>query len=107
MTGKPYPIVAAHDFARRFSMRAGGLMWLLGAGASAAAGIPTAWDMIWEFKQQLFVSQWQCYRILAQECWPILAHPPSCNLRSARLDRGAFCGLESQSGFVRAAPSGA
>src|SRR5271168_1199340 len=50
---------------------------------------------------------WQCYRILAQECWPILAHPPSCNLRSARLDRGAFCGLESQSGFVRAAPSGA
>jgi hypothetical protein len=57
MTGKPYPIVAADDFARRFSMRAGGLMWLLGAGASAAAGIPTAWDMIWEFKQQLFVSQ--------------------------------------------------
>ena len=24
---------------------------------------------------------WQCYRILAQECWPILAHPPSLNLR--------------------------
>jgi hypothetical protein len=32
-------------------------MWLLGAGASAAAGIPTAWDMMWEFKQQLYVSQ--------------------------------------------------
>jgi len=32
-------------------------MWLLGAGASAAAGIPMAWDMIWEFKQQLYVSQ--------------------------------------------------
>ena len=32
-------------------------MWLLGAGASAAAGIPTAADMIWEFKQQLYVSQ--------------------------------------------------
>ncbi len=32
-------------------------MWLLGAGASAAAGIPTAWNMIWEFKQQLYVSQ--------------------------------------------------
>lgn len=52
-----YSIVASDDFARRFSMRPGGLMWLLGAGASAAAGIPTAWDMIWEFKQQLFVSQ--------------------------------------------------
>lgn len=38
-------------------MRASGVMWLLGAGASAAAGIPTASDMIWEFKQQLYVSQ--------------------------------------------------
>lgn len=32
-------------------------MWFLGAGASAAAGIPTAGDMIWEFKQRLYVSQ--------------------------------------------------
>ena len=32
-------------------------MWLLGAGASASAGIPTAWDMIWDFKRQLFISQ--------------------------------------------------
>ena len=50
-------LVDVDDFARRFSMRPGGLMWLLGAGASAAAGIPTAGDMIWEFKQQLYVSQ--------------------------------------------------
>lgn len=49
--------IAADDFARRFSLRAGNLMWLLGAGASAAAGIPTAGDMVWEFKQQLFISQ--------------------------------------------------
>ncbi|MFC5320292.1 SIR2 family protein [Bradyrhizobium oligotrophicum] len=52
-----YPTVATDDFARRYSQRGGNLMWLLGAGASAAAGIPTAWDMIWEFKQQLYVSQ--------------------------------------------------
>jgi hypothetical protein len=32
-------------------------MWFLGAGASASAGIPTAWDMIWDFKQRLFISQ--------------------------------------------------
>ena len=57
MTDSSYPIIAADDFARRFSMRPGGLMWLLGAGASAAVGIPTAWDMIWEFKQQIYVSQ--------------------------------------------------
>lgn len=49
--------IEADDFARRFSMRAGNLMWFLGAGASAAAGVPTAWDMIWEFKQQLYISQ--------------------------------------------------
>jgi len=51
------PQIGADDFARRFSLRAGNLMWLLGAGASAAAGIPTAGDMVWEFKQQLFISQ--------------------------------------------------
>jgi NAD-dependent SIR2 family protein deacetylase len=51
------PQIGADDFARRFSLRARNLMWLLGAGASAAAGIPTAGDMVWEFKQQLFVSQ--------------------------------------------------
>ncbi len=45
------------DFARRFSMRAQKLMWLLGAGASASAGVPTAADMILDFKQQLFISQ--------------------------------------------------
>lgn len=53
-----FPIeIQADDFCRRFSMRPGKLMWFLGAGASAAAGIPTAGDMIWEFKQKLFVSQ--------------------------------------------------
>jgi NAD-dependent SIR2 family protein deacetylase len=57
MSETRYPTVEADDFARRFSMRPGGLMWLLGAGASASAGIPTAWDMIWEFKQQLYLSQ--------------------------------------------------
>lgn len=51
------PTVGADDFARRCALRAGGLMWFLGAGASASAGIPTAGDMIWEFKQRLYVSQ--------------------------------------------------
>lgn len=49
--------IEPHDFARRFQRRAANLMWLLGAGASASAGVPTAWDMIWEFKQLLYVSQ--------------------------------------------------
>ena len=51
------PELPADDFARRFGLRAPNLMWFLGAGASASSGVPTAWDMIWEFKQRLFVSQ--------------------------------------------------
>ena len=51
------PEIPSDDFARRFSMRVGQLMWFLGAGVSASAGIPTAWDMIWRFKRDLFVAQ--------------------------------------------------
>lgn len=51
------PTIEPDDFARRFSLRASKLMWFLGAGASAAAGIPTANDMIWDFKQRLYVTQ--------------------------------------------------
>ena len=57
ITVRALPEIGADDFARRFSLRSANLMWLLGAGASASAGIPTAGDMIWEFKQKLFVSQ--------------------------------------------------
>jgi hypothetical protein len=32
-------------------------MWFLGAGASRTAGIKTAGDMIWEFKQKLYCSE--------------------------------------------------
>lgn len=53
----PAPEIASDDFARRFAMRAPNLMWFTGAGASASAGVPTAGDMIWDFKQKLFVSQ--------------------------------------------------
>lgn len=56
-SGTQIPEIGADDFARRFAVRAPNLMWFLGAGASASAGIPTAGDMIWEFKQTLYVSQ--------------------------------------------------
>jgi hypothetical protein len=40
-----------------FQMRKGQIMWFLGAGASRAAGIKTAGDMIWEFKRNLYCSE--------------------------------------------------
>ena len=49
--------ISFDDFTRRFALRANSLMWFLGAGASASAGVPTASDLIWKFKQELFVSQ--------------------------------------------------
>jgi NAD-dependent SIR2 family protein deacetylase len=42
------------EFQARFPSRANQLMWFLGAGASASAGIKTAWHMIWEFKRTLY-----------------------------------------------------
>lgn len=53
------PTMPLSEFCGRFEHRHATLMWLLGAGASASAGIPTAWDMIWEFKQKLFVNSGQ------------------------------------------------
>ena len=51
------PTVALDDFIRRFASRNTRLMWFLGAGASASAGLPTAFDMILRFKQDLYMSQ--------------------------------------------------
>lgn len=49
--------MTAAEFLRVFPLRAPNLMWLLGAGASAASGIPTAGDMIWDFKRRLYCSE--------------------------------------------------
>ena len=46
--------VPVDEFARLFAQRAPQLAWLLGAGASAAAGVPTGWDLIGEFKKRLY-----------------------------------------------------
>jgi NAD-dependent SIR2 family protein deacetylase len=44
------------DFLRQYEIRSPNVMWFLGAGASAAAGIPTAFNMIWDFKRTLYCS---------------------------------------------------
>lgn len=48
--------MSIEEFALQFSARAGRLAWLVGAGTSAAAGIPTGYDMILDFKARLFVA---------------------------------------------------
>jgi hypothetical protein len=45
------------SFLRLHGARAPALMWFLGAGASASAGVPTAAQMIWDFKRTIFCSE--------------------------------------------------
>ena len=44
------------EFLRLYPLRAPHLMWFLGAGASASAGVPTAGQMTWDFKRTLYCS---------------------------------------------------
>ncbi len=49
--------LTVEQFALAFPERGPRLGWLLGAGASASAGIPTGLDMIIDFKTRLFCAQ--------------------------------------------------
>jgi hypothetical protein len=51
------PALDVSAFLRRHGARAPALMWFLGAGTSAAAGVPTAEQMIWDFKRTIFCSE--------------------------------------------------
>ncbi len=48
------PTISAREFATAFALRPNLVAWFLGAGASAASGIPTGYAMIRDFKAQLF-----------------------------------------------------
>ena len=56
--GTHSPAVADHiasaDLARSFGQRTHQLAWLLGAGCSASAGVPTASDMVLDLKKRLY-----------------------------------------------------
>lgn len=53
------------EFFRIFPLRAPGLMWFTGAGTSASAGIRTAGQMIWHFKQQIYCAE---HRVQVRSC---------------------------------------
>ncbi|MBL4833233.1 MAG: SIR2 family protein [Pseudomonas sp.] len=46
--------ISGRVFAHRFALNPSSYAWLLGAGASATAGIPTGYQMIQEFRAQLY-----------------------------------------------------
>lgn len=48
------PTISAREFATSFALRPNLVAWFLGAGASAASGIPTGYAMIRDFKAQIF-----------------------------------------------------
>lgn len=48
------PVMSAYQFATVFALRPNLVAWFLGAGASAASGIPTGYAMIRDFKTQIF-----------------------------------------------------
>ncbi len=45
------------DFVRIYPLRAENISWLFGAGTSVAAGLPSAYDLIWDFKRRLYCSE--------------------------------------------------
>lgn len=49
-----FPTISATEFATALALRPNLVGWFLGAGASAASGIPTGYAMIRDFKAQIF-----------------------------------------------------
>lgn len=49
-----FPRISAAQFSTAFALRPNLVAWFLGAGASAASGIPTGYDMIRYFKAEIF-----------------------------------------------------
>lgn len=45
------------EFIRLYPLRAKTLAWFFGAGTSVSAGLPTAWDLVWEFKRRIYCSE--------------------------------------------------
>lgn len=45
------------EFVRIYPLRSKSIAWLFGAGTSVSAGMPTATDLIWEFKRRIYCSE--------------------------------------------------
>jgi NAD-dependent SIR2 family protein deacetylase len=45
------------EFIPLFPLRASNISWLFGAGTSVSAGLPTAYDLIWDFKRRIYCAE--------------------------------------------------
>jgi NAD-dependent SIR2 family protein deacetylase len=45
------------EFVRSYALRAKNIAWFFGAGTSVSAGMPTANDLVWEFKRRIYCSE--------------------------------------------------
>lgn len=45
------------EFVRRVSETPSHFAWFLGAGASQSAGLPTAWDVVWDLKRRYYTTE--------------------------------------------------
>lgn len=52
-----FPSISAAQFSTALALRPNLVAWFLGAGASAASGIPTGYDMIRKFKAEIFCQE--------------------------------------------------
>ncbi|MFB9843909.1 SIR2 family protein [Mucilaginibacter ginsenosidivorans] len=51
------------EFVKFFPLRANNLAWFFGAGSSVSAGVPSAYDLIWDFKRRIYCAE-QSYPLL-------------------------------------------
>ena len=49
--------ISLSEFVKFYPLRSKGLAWLFGAGSSVSAGVPSAYDLIWDFKRRIYCAE--------------------------------------------------
>ncbi|RWU05058.1 SIR2 family protein [Pedobacter chitinilyticus] len=49
--------ISLSEFVKFYPLRASSLGWLFGAGSSVSAGVPSAYDLTWDFKRRIYCAE--------------------------------------------------
>lgn len=49
--------ISLSEFVKFYPLRASRLVWLFGAGSSISAGVPSAYDLTWDFKKRIYCAE--------------------------------------------------